>query len=82
MINYIRANHVHEAKDLLNYLHEPNKACLGLSSTNPKGRGVGGKQAFDLYENLLKSQAAKSGLLSELAECDLFIEEVSRDKIS
>lgn len=82
LINYIRSNHVNEAKNLLNYLHEPNETCLGLSSANPNGRRVGGKQASDLYQNLLKSQAAKTGLLSELAECDLFIEGIGRDKIS
>ncbi len=45
-------------------------------------RGVSGKQAFDLYSKLSESQAAKTGILSELAECDLFVEGIGPDKIS
>ncbi|HAT9013809.1 TPA: hypothetical protein JBB15_13965 [Legionella pneumophila subsp. pneumophila] len=82
VINRIRSGRDEEAKGILDQLHEPNETCLGLSTDNPKGRGVSGKQALDLYEKLAESQAAKSGVLSELAECDLFIEGIGRDKIS
>lgn len=81
-LDHIRANRQDEAKRLLNGLGEPNETCLGLSSENPRGRGVSGKQAIDLYDKLSDSQAAKSGLLSELADCDLFVEGIGRDKIS
>jgi len=67
---------------LLNGLSEPNETHLGLSSGRPQGRGVSGKQAFDLYRHLTRSRAAASGLLSELADCDLFIEGIGPDKIS
>jgi hypothetical protein len=55
---------------------------LGLSKGNPAGRGVSGKQALDLYDTLARSQAAQSGVLEELAECDLFVEGIGPDKIS
>lgn len=82
VINKIRSGDEEEVKKILDQLHEPNETCLGLSTNNPQGRGVSGKQAIDLYEKLAASQAAKSGVLSELAECDLFIEGIGRDKIS
>jgi hypothetical protein len=70
------------AKRLLTNLSEPNETRLGISQDRPSGRGVSGKQAFDLYEALVESDAARSGVLSEIAECDLFIPGIGADKIS
>jgi hypothetical protein len=81
-LDNIRAGHTDAAKRMLNGLSEPNETCLGLSRGKPAGRGVSGKQALDLYASLERSQAAKSGILEELADCDLFIEGIGPDKIS
>src|SRR5581483_9616180 len=81
-LDHIRTGRDAQAKALLNGLSEPNETCLGQSRGKPNGRGVSGKQAIDLYESLAKSQAAKSGLLEELADCDLFIEGIGPDKLS
>jgi hypothetical protein len=67
---------------LLDNLNEPNETHLGLSAGRSSGRGVSGKQALDLYEHLRGSEAARSGLLSEISECDLFVDGISSDKIS
>ena len=48
----------------------------------PGWEGVGGGQASDLYESLAALQAAQTGLLEELAECDLFIPGIGSDEIS
>jgi hypothetical protein len=81
-LDHVRAGREREAQQLLNGLSEPNETCLGLSEGTPAGRGVGGQQAFDLYESLAASQAAQTGLLEELAECDLFVPGIGSDKIS
>jgi hypothetical protein len=81
-LDLVRAGDEENARLLLNGLSEPNETCLGLSKGAPAGRGVSGKQALDLYDSLAESQAAKTGLLEELAECDLFVEGIGRDKIS
>lgn len=81
-LDHIRAGRKAQARTMLNGLSEPNETCLGLSSGRPAGRGVAGKQAIDVYESLAASQAAKSGILEELAECDLFIPGIGSDKIS
>lgn len=67
---------------LLDFLHEPNETCLGLSKGTPAGRGIGRQQAADLYDRLRSSRAAETGLLSELSDCELFIEGIGPDKIS
>lgn len=81
-LDHIRAGRDQQARQMLNGLSEPNETCLGMSQGAPAGRGVGGRQAFDLYESLAASQAAQNGLLEELAECDLFIPGIGSDKIS
>lgn len=67
---------------MLQNLSEPNETRLGVSSGKPQGRGVSGKQARDLYKSIVSSQAAKSGLVNEISECDLFINGVGPDKMS
>ena len=81
-LEFVRLGDQANARALLNGLSEPNETCLGISRGAPAGRGVSGKQALDLYESLAQSEAAKNGLLSELADCDLFVEGIGPDKIS
>lgn len=81
-LDHIKYGRESEAREILNSLNEPNETCLGLSTALPQGRGVSGKQALDIYNKLAESHAAKSGILSELADCDLFIEGTGHDKIS
>ena len=81
-MNSIRAEEHDRAEFLLGNLHEPNMTHLGQSRGRPKGRGVGGEQASDLYEHLKESKAAKSGILRDLADCELMIPGIGHDKIS
>lgn len=81
-IDAIHSGDHDRAKAVLTNLSEPNETRLGKSEGKPRGRGVSGKQGSDLYEALVDSEAAKTGLLSELAECDLFIPGIGPDKIS
>ena len=62
-LDHVRGGRDDQAQLMLNGLSEPNETCLGLSQGAPAGRGVGGQQAFDLYESLAASQAAQTGLL-------------------
>ncbi len=81
-INAIRSGDDGLAQKMLQRLSEPNETHLGVSAGAPQGRGVSGKQAFDLYKSIVASKAAKSGLVSEISECDLFIDGIGPDKIS
>jgi hypothetical protein len=82
ILESIRLNNSSRALQLLNKLNEPNETCLGLSSGKPSGRGVGGIQAEAILANFEKSKAAKTGLLADLSDCELFIEGIGPDKIS
>lgn len=67
---------------LLSHLGEPRETRLGVSEDGNEGRGIGPKQARDIFNALKNSKAAKSGLLEDLSDFALFIPLVGRDKIS
>ena len=82
VLDCIRMGKDEEASRLLMKLGEPNETCFGFSSGEPSGRGIGKQQASDLLRNMKKSRAVKTGLISDIAEMDLFVENVGPDKIS
>jgi hypothetical protein len=53
-----------------------------MSEGEPRGRGIGRRQAQQILENLRDSPAARSGLLSDLTDCALFIDGIGADKVS
>lgn len=67
---------------LLAGLREPNETHLGVSSGEPRGRGLGAGQAEQVMQSLKNSPAGKSGLLRDLTDVALFIEGIGADKIS
>lgn len=81
-IRCIREKDHARGRSLLNGLREPNETHFGLSRGKSQGRGVSGKQALNLYEQLRRSRAAKTGLFSELSDFDLFVAGIGHDKIS
>lgn len=82
VIQAIRNGDAQRGRALMNHLGEPNETCLGVSTGKPAGRGIGGSQADDLFDRLARSRAAQTGLLSDLSECELFVERIGPDKIS
>lgn len=70
------------ARRLLADLHEPNETHLGLSKHQARGHAMGDGLARDIWQALLNSDAAKSGLLEDLEDTALFVEGVGFDIIS
>ena len=82
LIAALRNNDDARATHLASHLHETNETFLGLSQGRPQGRGIGADQAEQILAALRASRAVQTGLLSELAETELFIEGIGSDKIS
>lgn len=82
VLESLRVGDDHRAQNLMSHLHEPYETFLGVSSAEPNGKGVGSKQAHQLIAAIKTSQAYRSGVLSDLSEMALFVENVGRDKIS
>jgi hypothetical protein len=82
VIDLIRNESEEEAKDLFSHLHEPNSTCLGMSIGNPQGRGVGNQDADKIYESLLRSRAIQTGLIQDIEDNILFVDNFGKDKLS
>jgi hypothetical protein len=82
LITALREGNDARATHLASHLHETNETFLGLSRGTPQGRGIGAEQALRILDALRQSRAVQTGLLSELAETELFIEGIGSDKIS
>lgn len=63
-------------------LSEPDETHLGWSKGASRGRGVGGKRANLIISSLERSKAARTGLLQDLEDSALFIEQIGPDIIS
>ena len=59
-----------------------NETRLGYSKGRPKGAGIGGYQAVQIFQKLAASSAVKTGFITSLEDCELMIEAISHDKIS
>ena len=82
VLDALRKGDGNRAQHLVSHLSEPNETFLGESMGKPSGRGVGTFQGGLILSALRKSVAFKTGLLSDLAEAELFIEGIGRDKVS
>ena len=67
---------------LLGELHEPNEIRLGFSHGRAQGRALGPELAGELAEALSRSQAIRTGLLSDLEDTILMIPNIGPDLIS
>ncbi len=82
VLRLIQSKDTRLAEILLNSLGEPEETHLGVSEDSIQGRGVGRKQARQILDSLKNSEAARTGLLRDLSDCQLMIRGISYDKIS
>lgn len=82
VLDNIRVGNENVARQAFRHLHEPNDTLLGMSVGRPRGRGVGSDNANDLFEAIKDSEAVKSGLVTDIQDTTLFIDNIGRDKIS
>jgi hypothetical protein len=73
VLDSIRAGRNAEAERLLRQLREPNETRLGLSTGKARGRALGSGTAHDVWQSLSQSEAAKTGLIEDLALQLLFL---------
>lgn len=82
VIDLIRNNQTEEARLLFQNLHEPNATCLGLSRGNPRGKGVGNEDTCKIFESIIQSRAVLTGLIHDLEDNHLFVDNFGKDKLS
>jgi len=82
VLQAIRQNRIADARKLLEQLREPNEVRLGNSKGRPRGSALGEVLAGDVLEALRQSDAVQSGLLQDLEDTVLMIENIDRDRVS
>lgn len=78
----IRAGNEAYARTLFDHLGEPNSTCLGMSRGRPRGRGVGNGDTDRIFDRLIQSRAIQTGLLQDIEDSILFVENFGKDKLS
>ena len=82
VLHAIRKGEKKRALSLLGELKEPNEIHLGLSTNNSRGRSLNTTGANDIWSNFSNSEAAKTGLVTDLEDSALLIKGISVDIIS
>ncbi|WP_090238926.1 hypothetical protein [Fictibacillus solisalsi] len=82
VIQLIKNDRLEEAKQLFDYLTEPNETRLGVSEGSAQGKGVGKEDTKLIFENLVDSKAVETGLVEDLEDCLIFVDGFGKDKLS
>jgi len=81
-IDLIKSNEIDKARGIFIHLNEPNETCLGLSKSKPQGHGAGDDDSRRIFESILESRAVQTGLVEDLEDTAIFIDNINRDKVS
>ncbi len=82
LIKFVKSKKYKEIKNLLSGMKEPNETKLGYSSRKVKGNSISKILKSKLVKAISENKAVQSGILSHFADVELFIEDISSDRIS
>lgn len=82
VLKKIRTGDMVGARRMLEGVSEPDDARLGFSTGAPAGASIGADGAARLAQRLAESRAVQTGNIADIAECELVIPTIGRDKIS
>lgn len=72
-----------EAIRLFQFMSEPKETCLGLSKTGTtNGKGVGIDNAVEIIEGIIESGVIEDGLVRNIEDVIIFVDNVNKDKLS
>ena len=82
LIKLVRAKDTKGLARILSGMKEPNETKLGYSSNRIKGNSISKKLKPKLIDAIKNNKAVQTGILSHFADVELFIEDISSDRIS
>ena len=83
VVNMIIENKKEGAIELFEFMSEPKETCLGLSkSGTTNGKGVGNSNADEIIEGIIKSGVIEEGLVKNIEDIIVFVDNVGKDKLS
>lgn len=82
LIKAIRSKNEPEISKILGGLKEPNETRLGYSHYRSYGNSVANKLKPKIIQAIQRNKAVMTGILSHFCDVELFIEDISSDRIS
>ncbi|MGU3470249.1 hypothetical protein ACLBWT_03670 [Paenibacillus sp. D51F] len=83
VVEYIRNSEHSKAIELFRFMSEPKETCFGISKTGTKnGRGVGQGNATDIINEIINSKAIESGVVQNIEDIVVFVDDIDKDKLS
>lgn len=82
LLQAVRDGREKDALKLLSHLGETNELCFGFSKGKPQGRGMGRSDAAKIYKSLEASEAVRTGIVEDIEDCRIFVDNVDKDKVS
>lgn len=80
---FIRNSEHDKAIELFRFMSEPKETCLGMSSTGTKnGRGIGEGNATEIIKEIIRSKAIETGVVGNIEDIIIFVDDVDKDKLS
>lgn len=82
LIRRVRSKDVKKIYSILSGLKEPHETRLGYSFSKASGNSVASKLKPKIIDAITRNKAVQSGVLSHFSDVELFIEDISSDRIS
>ena len=82
LLSALKEGRMREAEELFSHLGETNEICLGFSQTKPQGKGMGPSDASRIFKSLKESHALKTGIMEDIEDFRIFVDNVDKDKMS
>ena len=82
LLKTLRENRINEAEELFSHLGESNEICLGFSKNTPRGKGMGPTDALNIFNSLKDSPALRTGIMEDIEDFRIFVDNVDKDKMS
>lgn len=81
VLKAIKENDEARLRVLSSHIHEAKYTCLGYSQEGP-GKGFGASKFTNLVSSIKKSEAYETGLISDVLDVELYVEQIGVDIIS
>lgn len=82
LLSALKEDKVKIAEALFSHLGETNEICLGLSKSRPQGKGMGPSDANRIFKSLKESYAIQTGIMEDIEDFRIFVDNVDKDKMS
>lgn len=80
---HIRNDEHANAIELFQFMSEPKETCLGISRTGTdNGRGVGEENATGIIKEIIRIKAIETGVVQNIEDIIVFVDDVDKDKLS